>query len=72
MAVVAPHGEQASVQVPDCLHTVDLGVQPCLITPCRHRRNKETSFSPIHHSLYVSGKLPTYPSPKPTFCLSEK
>ena len=23
-------------------------------------------------SLYLSGKLPTYPSPKPTFCISEK
>ena len=51
MAVVAPRGEQASVQVPDCLHTVDLGVQPSLISPCRHRRNKETSFSPIRHFI---------------------
>ena len=32
-------------------------------------------FQALHHvhgSLYVSGKLPTYPSPKPTFCLKSE
>ena len=48
MAVVAPRGEQASVQVPDCLRSLDLGIQPSLITPCRYRRNKESLvFHPL-------------------------
>ena len=29
-------------------------------------------FGSIFGSLYISGKLPTYPSPKPTFCLKWK
>ena len=29
---------------------------------------EEYTHSKYNGSLYISGKLPTYPSPKPTFC----